>query len=796
MDLNDIIDFASEHESAGQDRINAIRSRLDEYGADPAQVEAAAVEAFNATYADGQYESDDEPVMELLADVTDAARIMANHGKNKRDASRLKERIDNRNKDEGNEEAPEAADSADQGADPQAQGAEGEEGRGEAREGRGGESGRGGARRDGGDAGGESAASRVNESSQQNSGRRKVALSSQELNAHRSQMVSPHGRARRSFSLTAGADVPDVPAGQTLDMQGLAQAAVQRMQSMPLGQDTSGEMRRSIGTINRVYDDDLVVDGMNPMTDAAKIDALADEKNLPGGSLVAAAQQEYDNLVAEGGMQAFMTPPGDIWCSPSETDYSLCPALATRTGMLDLPSFQVKRGGIRYPVWKQYPDQHRPLEHGPGDKEESNDQAQGWYPSHNPAQDYPYDAQHTSDGPRHDWHGYAHLDRNTIGGRPDLEDPDYFVKNPKKHIFGPCVEWAEERMHMAYLWLEEDILRNHTYPELAERFMSDAMLSHAHFMNELYIRWIVSHSDRLDPFWAGAPGWGGPGDPPRNGIIPPGPMSYPIPVATNNYYPGSTLDQSSFGLYGMGSAAEAVMERIGWLVTWFRNTYRMAWNTSLEAIAPWWFREYLKVDVERKLNRPHNPKVSNAEVDAYFRTWGVKVNWVYDWQDMPSTEYHPPFDDVISSHIMPRGGWPNACDIVLYPAGSWTLAEQNIIRLDATYDSNRLRNNRFTSLFMEDGWMLLNRCNRSFVVQLKGLCQNGATGAPDQPCQPDTLPSRREQIKAGDGGAKEPPQELAAQTHGQAEQPAPPSNTGQGNKSTGGKKNQGNGNGQ
>lgn len=810
MDLSQIIEFATESEHAGGDqRIAEIREQLAQSDADPRQIEAAALEAFNATYNDGDYSVDDAPAMELLADVTDAARTLNDHKRKQKqsnaDVADLLKRVkksNNRKGDDDDEEASEdhqRSGKGDRGHDQGEAGEEegSEEGRG-VRRGRESDESRGqvsktpgkGSKKVGDDEDDQEDDDDAGKDGKQHAARKRINLSSQELNAQRNQPLQS-GRPTRSLTITAGADVPDMPQGKSLSLGEMGQAARARMQSMPVGQETNGEMRKSVATINRVVADEFVVDGTNPMADAETVDWVANEKRLPGGSLVAAAQQEADNLAASaGGMQAFATPPGDIWCSPSETDYSLCPALATKTGILDLPSLQVKRGGIRYPVWKQYPEQHRPLEHGPGDKEESNDQAQGWYPSHNPAQDYPYDAQHTSDGPRHDWHGYVHTNRNTIGSRPDLEDPDYFIKNPKKAIFGPCVEWAEERMHSAYLWIEEDILRNHTYPELAERFMDDAMLSHAHFMNETYIRWIVSHSDRLDPFWAGSPAWGGPGDPPKNGVVPPGPMSYPVPTATNNYYPGSALDYGSYGLYGMGSAAEAVLERIGWLATWFRNTYRMNHRDSLEGFAPWWFREFLKLDIQRKLNRDHKLPVTDGEVDAYLRQWGVRLQWIYDWQDMPSTEYSPRYDDVMSSHIMPRGGWPNAVDIVLYPAGSWVLAEQNVIRLDATYDSNRLRNNRFTSLFLEDAWMLLNRCNRSFVVQLRGLCANGATGEPWQPCASDMLPPRREQIQAGDGGAKQPPQNLVEQPSESTGDGGTSNNSGGTGKSSGKKANQ------
>src|SRR5690606_23208642 len=101
--------------------------------------------------------------------------------------------------------------------------------------------------------------------------------------------------------------------------------------------------------------------------------------------------------------------------------------------------------------------------------------------------------------------------------------PNYFVNHPKKCIEGPCVEWQEERMSLSYLCINGDILRDRVgYPELAERFMSDALISHEHFLNETYIREIVSKSDRLPAFDANAPAQVGP-----SGTVPPGPLSPP-----------------------------------------------------------------------------------------------------------------------------------------------------------------------------------------------------------------------------------------------------------------------------
>src|SRR5690606_22721293 len=85
--------------------------------------------------------------------------------------------------------------------------------------------------------------------------------------------------------------------------------------------------------------------------DTKRIDALADEKRLPGGSLTAAASA----LTAASNAPSVIN---DVWCSPSETTWELCPSLATTEGLLDLPTTGLpRRGGIRYPIWQQYPFQ-------------------------------------------------------------------------------------------------------------------------------------------------------------------------------------------------------------------------------------------------------------------------------------------------------------------------------------------------------------------------------------------------------------------------------------------------------
>lgn len=87
---------------------------------------------------------------------------------------------------------------------------------------------------------------------------------------------------------------------------------------------TGRRLTNSFGvlSIRKQFDDDLVAspDNANDVLDRA-----ADERRLPGGSLVASSG----------------------WCSPSETIYDLF-SLESSDGLISLPEIQVERGGIRH----------------------------------------------------------------------------------------------------------------------------------------------------------------------------------------------------------------------------------------------------------------------------------------------------------------------------------------------------------------------------------------------------------------------------------------------------------------
>lgn len=457
----------------------------------------------------------------------------------------------------------------------------------------------------------------------------------------------------RRFAITASAEVPNTPYGKSLSLEEVADAAGARYGTFPQGQVTAGPLRANVALVHRRHAAGFQLAG--DQGDAAVIDRVADERRLPGGSLVQAAGKA---------LTAAATAPGvinDVWCTPSETDYTLCPALATTDGMLDLPTTGMPaRGGIRYPVWNQYPEQAADVANN------------GW---HGEVITYPAVPANPGTG----------LDNPTFFHRDPADvPPGTGLGNLKRCITGPCVSWAEVRASVSYLCVESDILRDRTFPEGLRRFLDDVMVHHQHWLNEQYVGYMAARAD-------------------------------PVPAFS-----------VQTGIGSMGSASLTAVDRLALLITWFRGRYKMGRRSTLEIVAPEWFGEYLKRDLEKKQNRPYGA-VSDAEIAALFGAYTSRVQWIRDWQEIGD-------GTAVGGRIMPPAGWPSSVRLMAYPAGSWVLSEGNVLTLGVQYDPTLLKENRYSAMFTEDSWLLLNRCNRTFTVELTDLCANGAVGPQRDSC--------------------------------------------------------------
>lgn len=137
----------------------------------------------------------------------------------------------------------------------------------------------------------------------------------------------------RAVTITAAADVSGFATGADIsDIVEVGKAVMARMKAFPgpAGIEGGQLQRYGVAQFTKHFDESLVADGNN---DYDVLMHAAKESRLSGGS-----------LLASGG-----------WCAPSETIYALCDG-ETTDGIIDLPTIQVTRGGIRTTVGPQFSD--------------------------------------------------------------------------------------------------------------------------------------------------------------------------------------------------------------------------------------------------------------------------------------------------------------------------------------------------------------------------------------------------------------------------------------------------------
>lgn len=153
----------------------------------------------------------------------------------------------------------------------------------------------------------------------------------------------------------------------------------------------------------------------------AALDFAADETNLEGGNLVAAAG----------------------WCAPSENDYRLM-EIETISGILDLPTVQINRGGINFTV-------------GPD---------------------------------------FAAI----FGGAGYFHQTEAQVQaaTAKTCMVVPCPAFTDVRLEVDGVCITGAFLQDRGYPEMVARFIRGALVAHAHKLNIFVINKLVAGSTLFD----------------------------------------------------------------------------------------------------------------------------------------------------------------------------------------------------------------------------------------------------------------------------------------------------------
>lgn len=247
----------------------------------------------------------------------------------------------------------------------------------------------------------------------------------------------------------------------------------------------------------------------------------------------------------------------------------------------------------------------------------------------------------------------------------------------------PCPSFVDDRLKVAALCLTGDLLQNVGYPEFVQTFIEGAIDAQAHNINRDIIATIVAGSTAVN-----------------------------LAVAIDPWQSDASVVSQV-----MAAAEMAVVD--------IRYNLRLDPNATIEMVFPIWLKAQMRADWLRR-NAVPNPDLADAAIMSMFATRGVVPQFVYDWQDAFSGLTTTGPGAATPLLVLPQSPTVNL-QFLAYPAGTWLLARQSVIRLDSVYDSTLLATNKVTQLFVEDGYLPMRMCPVSRVYTVN-ICPNGSTG--------------------------------------------------------------------
>jgi hypothetical protein len=234
------------------------------------------------------------------------------------------------------------------------------------------------------------------------------------------------------LSVTASVDIPGVARGEGVDgLDRLVDIFQRKAKSMPVTSDNANY--QLVASIRNEYEHTI-----DDRTSPAQVEELI--KHIT-------ASDRKEALVAGGG-----------WCAPSEIRYDFF-NIACEDGLIDLPTFGVSRGGIKFPVSPSLADVLG-----------TTNQAFGGFSVSFNNTSIP-------------WLWTEADDIATVTGSPN-----------KPCIRVPCPTFTEERLECYGVCVTAGNLTDDAYPEATRNFLRLIMSAHSHAMNGRLIAHMVSRS--------------------------------------------------------------------------------------------------------------------------------------------------------------------------------------------------------------------------------------------------------------------------------------------------------------
>lgn len=245
----------------------------------------------------------------------------------------------------------------------------------------------------------------------------------------------------------------------------------------------------------------------------------------------------------------------------------------------------------------------------------------------------------------------------------------------KPSIDLPCADtWVEYRKEVVGYSIGAGILQNQAWPELIEKLVNEILAAHEHVVSKISILKMVAASGSAK-------------------VVP----------------TDSVLGATSSVLNGL--ALQATNTRLH---------HRLAANAVVEGVAPVWFREVLRADLAMREGLD-TLDVSDERITGLLTARNIYLQFVSDWQ---TGEVGQP------GHAATLR-WPGFVDVMLFPAGTFFRALDNVVTFGVQYPLEKAQRNQYSHAFLEDSLLVGKRCYDSKVVRVP-LCVNGAVGAREQ----------------------------------------------------------------
>lgn len=263
----------------------------------------------------------------------------------------------------------------------------------------------------------------------------------------------------------------------------------------------------------------------------------------------------------------------------------------------------------------------------------------------------------------------------------------------------PCPSFTDTRLEADGLAIQTDLLQLRGYPELIARFVRGAMVAHSHKINSFMINALVTGSTSLT-----------------------------LPSGVTSHTPGAGTTWATDH-----SVVSTLLTAMDMAIMDYKYRQRMALNSTLEVVFPYWALAWIRSDIARKqfydadaTNDQFN--LTMERINSWLAVRGARAQWVYDWQDASYWAAYPSgapsawqqFGQSSTSTDFVQD-FPHTLQFLLYAAGTWVRGNADIITLDTVYDSTLLAQNKTTQLFTEQGILAAKTCFDSRVYTIGGI---------------------------------------------------------------------------